>query len=51
MQCLEVNVKTAIIVHGYDENHKEITETVNEEQYVTKLVAIERLQSLVSNIF
>ncbi|OOF08106.1 MULTISPECIES: hypothetical protein [Salinivibrio] len=46
MQYLEVNVKTAIIVHGYDENHKEITETVKEEQYVTKLVAIERLQSV-----
>ncbi|WP_105903777.1 hypothetical protein [Vibrio gangliei] len=46
MQYLEVNVKTAIIVHGYDENNNEIAEAVNEEKYVTKLVAIERLQSV-----
>ncbi|WP_335992301.1 hypothetical protein [Pseudoalteromonas sp. CH_XMU1449-3] len=51
MQYLDVNVKTAIIVHGYDENNNEIAKAVNEEQYVAKLVAVEKLRSVSGNIF
>jgi len=46
MKYLEVSVRAAIIVHGYDEDNKEILEEVNEGGYVTKLVALERLQSV-----
>ncbi|WP_223669334.1 hypothetical protein [Kangiella shandongensis] len=46
MHFLEVRVKTAFIVHGYDDNNQEITEEVKEEAFTTKVVAVERIQSI-----
>jgi len=49
MLFIEVNVKTAMIVHGFDYNNKEIVEEVNETDFVTKIVAVERIQSISEN--
>lgn len=46
MTFIELNVRTALIVHGFDEKNKEITETVNEQQYTKKLIALERIRSV-----
>ncbi|MBB6523827.1 hypothetical protein [Pseudoteredinibacter isoporae] len=46
MKYIEVNVKTALIVHGFDEDNQEIIEKVNDENYMKKLVSIERIQSI-----
>ncbi len=46
MKFLELEVRTALIVHGYGDNNREITEPVNDPNFVTKLVAIERIQSI-----
>lgn len=43
---IRLKVRTARIVHGFDAQNVEIVEEVNEEVYVTKLVAIERIQSI-----
>lgn len=46
MKFIEVAVRTALVVHGFDANNQEIIETVNETEFVTKLVALERIQSI-----
>ncbi|MCA0899851.1 MULTISPECIES: hypothetical protein [Microbulbifer] len=46
MKFLELDVRTALVVHGYDENNQEIIEQVNEASFMTKLIAIERIQSI-----
>ena len=46
MKYLEIEVKTAFIVHGFDENNREIVETVDAADFMRKLVAIERIQSI-----
>ncbi|MCW3480977.1 hypothetical protein OL229_15620 [Neisseriaceae bacterium JH1-16] len=46
MTYLSVSVRTALIVHGYDEDHQEIVEEVNETQFVDKLVLVDRIQSI-----
>jgi hypothetical protein len=46
MEYLEIEVKTAFIVHGFDENNREIVENVNEPDFMKKLVSIERIQSV-----
>lgn len=43
---IRLNVRTAQIVHGFDAQNAEIVEAVNEESFVTKLVALERIQSV-----
>jgi len=35
-----------LIVHGYDENNKEIVETVTVEKPMVKIVAVSRIQSI-----
>ena len=45
-QFLELEVRTALIVHGYDENNREISERVDEPNFMTKLVSTERIQSI-----
>lgn len=45
MKYLEVTVRTAYIVHGFDEDNREIREPGNDD-FMTKLVAIERTQSI-----
>lgn len=46
MKFLELEVRTALVVHGYDEHNREIIEEVNEPNYMTKFVTIERIQSI-----
>lgn len=46
MKFIELKVRTAIVVHGYDTDNREIEEAVNETRYVKKLIAIERIQSI-----
>ena len=46
MEYLEIEVKTAFIVHGYDENNHEIVENVNDPEFMKKMVSIERIQSI-----
>ncbi len=43
---LEIKVKNHVILHGFDENNKEILEEVEADSFVTKLVAIDRIQSI-----
>lgn len=43
---LELEVRTAFIVHGFDDSNQEIVEEVNEPAYMKKLIALERIQSL-----
>lgn len=43
---IEIEVKSSIIVHGYDDNNKEIEEVFNETEFMLKIVAIERIQSI-----
>ncbi|AXI03461.1 hypothetical protein [Aquirhabdus parva] len=46
MKFISLRVKTALLVHGYTEDHKEITEIVNDESFVEKLIAVDRIQSV-----
>lgn len=46
MKFIEVDVKTEIIVHGYDDENREIIEDVHDQSFMTKLVAIDRIQSI-----
>ena len=43
---LEIKVKNHVILHGFAENNKEILEEVEADSFVTKLVAIDRIQSI-----
>ncbi len=46
MKYIEVDVKTEYIVHGYDDENREIVEDVHEQTFVTKLLAIDRILSI-----
>lgn len=43
---IELEVKLGIIVHGYTAENKEIEEVYQEDDYVKKIVAIDRIQSI-----
>ncbi len=43
---IEIEVKLGIIVHGYDNENKEIEEVINETNFTKKIVSIERIQSI-----
>ena len=43
---IELNLRSHIISHGYDENNKEITEEVIAESFSPKTIAIDRIKSL-----
>jgi len=43
---ITLNVRTASIVHGFDECQREIVEEVNEAEFVTKAIAVARIQSV-----
>jgi len=43
---LELEVRSALIVHGFDNDNREIIEEVREPNYTKKLIAVERVQSL-----
>ncbi|VUD59243.1 hypothetical protein TDB9533_02627 [Thalassocella blandensis] len=46
MKYIELTVRTAFIVHGYDDKNKEIVERLEDQPYMTKLIAINRIQSV-----
>ena len=48
-EFIEVTVKNQQILHGFDENNKEIIEHVEVEPASKKLIAIDRIQSISEN--
>lgn len=46
MKFIQLEVRTAFIVHGFDENNQEIIEDVSDVEFVTKLISIDRIQSI-----
>lgn len=43
---ISLRVRTAVIAHGFDANNREIEETAETTEFVEKLIAIERIQSI-----
>ena len=43
---IKITTGNYLIVHGYDDNNKEIIETVTVEKPMVKIVAISRIQSI-----
>jgi len=43
---IELEVRTAIIIHGYDANHQEIEEKVEPAEFMKKLIALNRIKSI-----
>lgn len=43
---IELEVKLAIVLHGYDDNNKEVEEFFNETDFMKKIVSIKRIQSI-----
>lgn len=43
---LELKVSLSIIIHGYDENNKEIEEVFDETVFMKKIISIDRIQSI-----
>ena len=46
MKFIAVRVRTAIVMHGYTEDHTEIVEEFHDQPFVEKLIAVERIQSV-----
>jgi len=46
MKFIELEVRTVSIIHGYDVDNIEIVEDVEDEPFVTKLISIDRIQSV-----
>lgn len=43
---IELEVKTAIIVHGFDNNNHEIIENIIENEFTKKLISLDRIKSI-----
>jgi len=46
MKFIELEVRTVSIVHGFDEDNVEIIEEFEDELFTTKLVSVDRIQSV-----
>lgn len=46
MKFIKLAVKTAFTVHGYDKDNQEIIENASEENFVNKLISVDRIQSI-----
>lgn len=46
MKFIELAVRTAFIVHGFDKSNKEILEQTSDDLFVKKLISIDRIQSI-----
>lgn len=46
MKFIELKLGSHIVVHGYDNDNKEITENVKIEGYSRKLIALSRIKSV-----
>lgn len=43
---ISVRVRNALVLHGYTEDNQEVVETVSDQPFVEKLLAVSRLQSV-----
>lgn len=43
---IDLEVRTAFIVHGFDESNQEIVENLNEKPFTRKLILVDRIQSI-----
>lgn len=46
MKFISVRVRTAIVMHGYTEENQEVVEQFDDQPFVEKLIAVERIQSV-----
>lgn len=46
MKFISLRVRNAGVLHGYDSNNKEIVEEIPAEEFIEKLIDIDRLQSI-----
>ena len=46
MKFIKITTANYLIVHGFDKHNKEITEEVIVEKPMTKIVALDRIQSI-----
>jgi hypothetical protein len=46
VKFIELEVRTAFIVHGFDKGNKEILEQTSDDPFVKKLISIDRIQSI-----
>ena len=46
MKFISVRVRTSIVLHGYAENNREIIEEPEDDVFVEKQLAVERIQSI-----
>jgi len=46
MKFILLDIKPAFVHHGYDEENREVIETLFEEKFVTKIIPVERIQSI-----
>ncbi|MEM7331305.1 MAG: hypothetical protein AAF490_04365 [Chloroflexota bacterium] len=46
MDFIELEVRTALIVHGFDSENREITEEVEDPSFVKKIIARSRILSI-----
>ena len=46
VKFITLKVKTALIVHGFNDNNEEIIESVSEDEFVPKMIALHRVQSV-----
>lgn len=46
MKFIKVKIKDYIIMHGFDENNKEIEVTVSVPEWSEKLIAVDRIMSV-----
>lgn len=46
MKFIALRVRTAIVMHGYTDENQEIVEQFDDQPFVEKLIAVERIQSV-----
>jgi hypothetical protein len=46
MKFISLRVRNAILMHGYTADNQEIVEEFEDEAFVDKLIAVDRIQSL-----
>lgn len=46
MQFLELSVRPAILMHGYDDENQPIEESIESADFAPKLIAVQRIQSI-----
>lgn len=49
MKFISLRVRNALVMHGYADDNSEIVEEVKDQQFMEKLIAVERIQSVSEN--